>query len=390
MKVIQFLKHRFVFIVLSSVFIVGGIAVTAVRGGFNLGLDFQAGLSRHVVIDTSGAKAPIDQVRTALRGIEGNQIQVIGSPADQEYSIKVKQQGDDKTFSENIAKRINDALGNAFGAGNVKVLQSEYVGPRFSADLASQAAFLTIFALVLILLYSWFRFKLAYAVAAIVATLHDTLFMIGVIGAFRLEVSTATIAAVLTIIGYSLNDTIVIFDRIRENTKLMRESPFPVVINTSLTQSLSRTLITSLTTLIAVLAIYIFGTGEVQQFALNMIVGVTVGTYSSIFIASPVLLGWRNAADRRLKMREAKRAGIAYDPKSEVKKTEEKISALKATAQAPVPAESIVQSSAAPAAPEAEADEDTDGEDDGIASKSQPGRVRLSREQRKRKAKKGA
>jgi preprotein translocase subunit SecF len=377
MKVIQFLKHRFVFIVLSSTFIVGGITVTVVRGGFNLGLDFQAGLSQHVAIEPSGAKAPIDQVRTALRGIEGSQIQVIGSPADQEYSIKVKQQGDDKTFSEIAAKRITDALGNAFGAVNVKVLQSEYVGPRFSADLASQAAFLTIFALILILLYSWFRFKLAYAVAAIVATLHDTLFMIGVIGAFGLEVSTATIAAVLTIIGYSLNDTIVIFDRVRENSKLMRESTFPVIINTSVTQTLSRTLITSLTTLIAVLAIYIFGTGEVQQFALNMIVGVTVGTYSSIFIASPVLLGWRNAAEKRFKMREAKRAGIVYDPKSEAKKAEEKSVALKTeTAET---RDAVVQDPVEEAA--------ADGGDDG---KAPSGRVHLTREQRKRKAKKGA
>lgn len=265
-----------------------------------------------------------------------------------------------------MSANVTEALGDAFGGSNIKILQSEYVGPRFSADLASQAAFLTMFALLLILLYSWFRFKLGYAVAAITATLHDTLFMIGIIGAFQLEVSTATVAAVLTIIGYSLNDTIVIFDRMRENSRLMRESPFHLVINTSLTQSFARTIITSLTTLLAVTAIYVFGTGEVQLFGLNMIVGVIVGTYSSLFVASPVLLAWRTSADRAKKARDNKIMGIVPEPK--------KVEAQPVVEKAPVES--------------ADAESAVEIAGDDAAGRRDAAKVRLSREARKRKGKK--
>ncbi len=364
MKVIQFLKYRKVFGVLSVALILGMLAVTIARGGFNLGLDFQAGISQRVEISPAGAKAPIDQIRTALRGIDGAQIQVVGNPADQEYGIKVKQQGNEKTFSDEMTRKITGALGDAFGAGNVKLLQTEYVGPRFSADLASQAAFLTIFAVLLILLYSWFRFKLEYAVAAITALIHDALFMVGFIGAFQLEVTTATVAAVLTIIGYSINDTIVIFDRIRENNALMRESPFPVIINTSLTQSMGRTAITSMTTLLAVAAIFIFATGDVQQFALNMIVGIIVGTYSSIYIATNVLHFWEDALRKARRKRDAKLGGAAPEAK-----------------KAAVPLE---EPAAVPEEPET-AQEDAA---ETVPSRRDGGRVRLSREERRRKAKK--
>ena len=301
MRVYQFLKYGKFCIILSTLCIVGGFVATFARGGFNLGLDFQAGLSQQVRIE--GSSAAIDQVRAALANIEGVQIQE--TSANREFIIKVKQQGsaNNVTFQEDMRSRILKALGASFGTG-VKELQSEYVEPRFSSDLASQTILLTVLALILILLYSWFRFKLGYAVAAIVATIHDTLFMISVIGAFQLEVSTATVAAILTIVGYSINDTIVIFDRIRENSSLMRESPFPLIINTSTSQSLSRTIYTSVTTLLAIIALYIFGSGDVRQFSLNMIIGVVVGTYSSPFIACPVLNGWRNASERRRRKKD--------------------------------------------------------------------------------------
>ena len=208
-----------------------------------------------------------------------------------------------------MSTQVKTALENVFGAGNVVVQSSDYVGPRFSSALAGQSVLMTTLALVLILVYIWFRFKIAYAVSAIIALLHDVTFMIGIIGTFQIEVSTATIAAVLTIIGYSLNDTIVVFDRIRENVHILRESEFEDIINTSITQSLSRTLMTSLTTLIAVIAIFIFATGTVQNFAMNLIIGIVVGTYSSIFIASPILLAWQNARYKRAKAADFKRYG---------------------------------------------------------------------------------
>jgi preprotein translocase subunit SecF len=186
---------------------------------------------------------------------------------------------------------------------------SDYVGPKFSAALSASAFLLVVVALVLILLYIWFRFKFAYAVSALTALVHDILIMLAFIAVARLEVSTTTIAAVLTIIGYSLNDTIVVFDRIRENTQVMAGSTTERIINKSITQSLSRTIMTSLTTLLAVIPLYIFATGGIKLFALNLIVGIVVGTYSSIFVASPVLMFML----RRQRIKQAEHLGKDAD-----------------------------------------------------------------------------
>ena len=368
MKVIPFLRIRYITIGLSVACIVGSYIATVAQGGFNYGLDFQAGISQRVTVDPGKTKAPIDQIRSSLRDLGDVQIQVVGNVANQEYIIKVKQVGDSKTFSEEMSKKITSSLEKGFGNGTVKILQTEYVGPRFSADLATQAIFLTSFALLLILVYCWFRFKLAYAVAAIAATLHDAFFMIGFIGAFQLEVSTATVAAVLTIIGYSLNDTIVVFDRIRENQTLMRESAFSLIIDSSITQTLSRTIITSLTTLLAILALFFFGTGDVKLFSLNMIVGIVVGTYSSIFIASPILFGWTKVAEKRKRMKDAKKSGVVIIEEKEESK--------------------IVPQEEQAAAEGVEEAEDETGETEESQDKKEASLGRLSREQRKRKLKK--
>ena len=306
-KVINFTRLRYIMYAVSLVFIIGGIIGTVARGGFNLGIDFQAGINEQVQITASNAD--IQTVRDALSGISGTNIQSIGGPDERTFSIQVKEQGTQADFSAQMSAQVKTALENVFGAGNVVVQSSDYVGPRFSSTLAGQSVLMTTLALILILVYIWFRFKIAYAVSAIIALLHDVTFMIGIIGTFQIEVSTATIAAVLTIIGYSLNDTIVVFDRIRENVHILRESEFEDIINTSITQSLSRTLMTSLTTLIAVIAIFIFATGTVQNFAMNLIIGIVVGTYSSIFIASPILLAWQNARYKRAKAADFKRYG---------------------------------------------------------------------------------
>jgi preprotein translocase subunit SecF len=322
MKTIQFTRIRFVMIAFSVLLIAAGIAGTVLQGGFNLGVDFQAGLSLRVEIDDSNAS--IETVRTALSEMDGVQVQTIGGADDRQFTVRVRDDGETESFSTVMGARLTDSLEEAFGAGSVTELESNFVGPRFSEDLTQNTILLISLAMALILLYIWFRFKLGYAAASITALLHDVAFMLAFIGVFQIEVSAATIAAILTIIGYSLNDTIVIFDRIRENETLMRESSFEGIINSSVTQSLSRTLITSLTTLLAVSAIYIIATGQVQSFALNLIVGVLVGTYSSVFVASPVLLGWRRASRRRAAKKEAGRRGA---PISEKKLEEAKAAA---------------------------------------------------------------
>lgn len=246
----------------------------------------------------------IDEVREALDDLSSSlQVQIVGDNYLQEFQIRVATESEGA--KEELEAQIFNLLENSFGVDNIIVKQSDYVGPKFSNLLTYRSIIMIVVALALIMGYIWIRFHFSSALAAIAALTHDILIMIGFIAVFRLEVTTTTIAAVLTIIGYSLNDTIVVFDRIRENTKLLRGTKFEKVVNISITQSLSRTLITSLTTLLAVLPLFIFAKGAIQLFALNLIVGIIVGTYSSIFIASPVLLALTNA---RLK-REAKHLG---------------------------------------------------------------------------------
>ncbi|MBI9106550.1 MAG: protein translocase subunit SecF [Spirochaetales bacterium] len=266
-----------------------------------------AGASSYIVID---------EIRAVLSSIGDPQIQVVGDDDAQEFLIRLQDDGTNN-FSKTAADKMLSLLESEYGSGTVIVKQSDYVGPRFSADLGQSVIVLVGLALALILLYIWFRFELAFAVSAIIALAHDVAILIGFIGLTRMEVSTAIVAAILTIIGYSLNDTIVVFDRIRENRGLMRDADIKTVINTSITQSLSRTLITSVTTLLAVTAIYVFASGQIKDFALAMIVGVVVGTYSSIFIASPVLLGWINSRRKN----KLERDNIKYGTPAAAKKS---------------------------------------------------------------------
>ena len=286
----------------------GASAPASSLAGLNYPVDLSAeGTSVNTVNDKQSGYIDIASVRDTLSVVGSPQIQVVGNPADQEFIIRLQDPEGDRNFSEKANKLIKDALGKKFGSGNIIIKQSDYVGPRFSQSIGYQSVTLTCFALALILVYIWLRFKLSYAVAAISALVHDVLVMIGIIGTFQIEVNTATIAALLTIIGYSLNDTIVIFDRIRENVDLLREKDFIRIVNISISQSLSRTLITSLTTMLAVIAIFVFGTGVIRVFALNLMIGVIVGTYSSIFIASPILLAWISfTKNRRIEKAEKK------------------------------------------------------------------------------------
>lgn len=299
-KTINFTKLRFIMFTLSAVLIVAFWVGTFARGGFNFGIDFQAGLNQRIQI-TSSSDVTEGDVKDALAGIDSLQVQKVGDAENKEFMVRV---GVDETvadFQRVVKEDVSSKLEASFGASSVDIRSSDYVGPSFSGSLTSQTIFLTAFALILILVYIWIRFKLNYALSAIAAIFHDVLFLMGFIGVLQLEFSTATIAAVLTIIGYSLNDTIVIFDRIRENTKGIKGKAYEEVINISLTQSMSRTIITSVTTLIAVTSIFILATGSIQTFALNLIVGVLVGTYSSIFIASSILLGWHNSGSKKTK-----------------------------------------------------------------------------------------
>jgi preprotein translocase subunit SecF len=328
---INFLNLRFIMIAISLLLIAAGVAGYFLRGGLNFGIDFTAGLVQQIRIDPAAVRVDIAEVRDALSEIGGVHLQVVGPPAEQQFSVKVIAPGEDPDFQTRMENELSQRLGEAFGAENLEIQASDFVGPRYSRELAGQTVSIVLVAMLLILIYTAFRFKIRYATAAVLCLVHDTLVMLGVIAIFQLEVTTITIAAIMTIIGYSLNDTIVIFDRVRENQELMRDSDLEVILNTSITQSMSRTLLTSLTTLLAVATIFIFGTGDIKNFALNLMVGVVVGTYSTIFIASPIVLGWSRIVDRRRKRRDVQMYGRqAAAPAVQVRREEAAAAAAEA------------------------------------------------------------
>ena len=315
MRIIRFSSARLLFLVLSFVLIGGGLVYTfVVQGGFNLSIDFLAGLQQQVEIRTPGESPDTDEVRAVLDELVSVQVQSIGPQSEGRFNVRVRDPDGRSNFSIVTSRRVLELLRDRYGETSVVELENVYVGPRFSGSLTGQVILLTSLALALILAYVWFRFSLRFALAAIVALLHDTLAILSFIGVVQLEVTTATIAAVLTIIGYSLNDTIVIFDRVRENEKILHDSPYREIVDNSITRSLSRTLITSLTTLLAVAAIYVFAAGTVQDFALSLMIGVVVGTYSSIFIASPLLIAWQRL---RIRDRERRREMPVTDESTE-------------------------------------------------------------------------
>lgn len=282
MKTIQFLKARYATTILSIVGICALWGFTFSHGGFNVGVDFKSGLSLSVVINEN--KSSLVDIREDLSSL-ANGIQV--QKAENSQIIIRVPSSDEENFQESMEQKVITQLTQKYGA--VEVLSSDFVGAGYSAAMIQNSILLVLGALLVIMAYLWFRFELAYAISAMLSTVHDVLFVIGFIGACQLEVNAATVAAVLTIIGYSLNDTIVIFDRIRENRYVEKRLVIQEIIDLSITQMLSRTIITSLTTLLSIGAIVFLATGSVKLFAIEMVFGIIVGTYSSIFVAGTSL-----------------------------------------------------------------------------------------------------
>ncbi len=312
-RVIGFTSIRKITYSISAVVIVAMLAVTFfVFKGFTLGIDFEPGVAIQVGIDKS-VQAPINDVRASLADMPHVQVQNFGGTESQDFNIRVKAYEDTPSYAQDTASKIKGSLGAKFGADKITILGSRSIGPRFSATLTQQAALLVGLSLVLIGIYIWIRFRLGFAVGAVVSTLHNVLFLIGFIGVTRMEFTSTTIAAILTIVGYCLNDTIVVFDRIRENEKVMADQKLGFVYDSSISQILSRSIVVAFAVLLAAVSILAFTSGEIKDFASVLIVGVIIGTYSSIFIASPVLLDYRTSEIQRRKRKEAKLGGKPLD-----------------------------------------------------------------------------
>ncbi len=260
--------------ILSCLIIASGVFSFATRG-INLGIDFKPGSVEEVTI--KGA-AGIEDVRAALSGIGGVSVKKVGSSSDG-YQIRAG-------VAESEGGKITEALVNKYGEGNVDVLKTDFIGSSMSSSLARQSTFLLLGTMLLIWLYATIRFHWDFALGAIVALLHDICIMFTFITWSQLEFSTTTLAAVLTIVGYSINATVVILDRVRYNLPLMEVKNFKDLLDQSLNDTLARSIITTVTTLFAVVALYLFTTGSIKDFALAMTVGLLSGCYSSIFISS--------------------------------------------------------------------------------------------------------
>ncbi len=277
----DFIGKRKIAYFLSLLLIVFGIFNLSARGRRNLGIDFSGGSLQEFRFEK---EVSADQVRETLKEIG------LGDSPIQQY--KDKRDILIRTYAD-TSDKIIDKFKGAFSQNRFEVLRIEKVGPAVGKDLTAKAIKALLFALIGICIYISIRFEFRFAIAAIVALFHDILITAGALSLTGREFSVPVIAALLTVVGYSINDTIVIFDRIREDTRLMRKSNYPQIINASINQTLSRTLITSLTTLLVVGALFFLGGAVINDFAFVLLVGIVVGTYSSIFVASPILVDWR-------------------------------------------------------------------------------------------------
>ena len=241
----------------------------------------------------------IEDVRASLIALGTVSVQVLGSPAERRFMIRMEDPevaGDSRGVP---AEKIIAALEYSFGEGEVSVTRSDYVGSRFSKQLTDQAGLLMSMTLLLILAYSAIRFRIQFAIGAVLSIVHDALIMVAFVVWTKMEFNTTTIAAILTILGYSINDTIVVFDRMKEVRRIFPDDSFVNILNRAITETMSRTIITTLTTMLAVVSLYIFTTGSMKDFALALLVGMVSGVYSTIFIASSFVNLWDVQSKKR-------------------------------------------------------------------------------------------
>jgi len=281
---IDFIGKRKIAFTASALLIVISIASLSLRG-LNFGLDFTGG----ALIEVAYSEAPdLQQVRDNLQvaGLSDAVVQTFG--LDTEIVVRIPPRSEGES-SADLSTLVLQALQRDY-AGTIDMRRVEFVGPQVGEELTEQGILAVVYALIGIFLYVMMRFQWRFSVGAVAALVHDVIITMGVISLLAVEFDLTVVAALLAVIGYSLNDTIVLFDRIRENFPRLRNSKPIEVVNTSVNQTLSRTLMTSLTTLLVLIALFIFGGEIINAFAFTLIVGVIVGTYSSIYVASTTLL----------------------------------------------------------------------------------------------------
>jgi len=284
----DFIRWRWHAIALSLVVVLAGLGVVVTKG-MPLGIDFTGGT---LVIAKFSAPTTEDAVRGALASLPGEKVvQQYGDAAANELLIRLPQaQGSEEGFSLEQGSRDIEAALTKAGLPKYEIVGREFVGPTIGADLQRKGIYATLLSILGITAYIAVRFRFSFALGAIAATFHDVFVVFAFLAFFGYELSLTVVAAILTITGYSVNDTIVIFDRVRENSRLLRKDPLEKVVNLSVNQTLGRTIITAGTTFLSVLALYLFGGEVLEGFAFAMLVGIISGTYSTIFIAAAIAI----------------------------------------------------------------------------------------------------
>ena len=296
---IDFLKRRKQAYVFSLALILAGLISLVIHGGPRYGIDFLGGTE--ITLEFSHLIS-VGDVRSSLAEIGYGTAEIKSSRSlkaeANKNDILIRVEQGDKEGSE-VEREIEVKLRQDFSDNPFEKLNVETVGPKIGAELRRATIFAILLSLFFILLYISWRFEFKFAIGAIAALFHDVLITFGLFSILNVEITLVVVAAFLTIVGYSLNDTIVVYDRIRENLKVMRRETIDRIINVSINQSLSRTIITSLTTLTVLLVLFFFGGRVIHSFALALIIGVLIGTYSSAFVASPIVVEWELRSEKK-------------------------------------------------------------------------------------------
>ena len=282
---INFVGHKNLAMAFSWILIMIGIFSVVSKGGLNFGLDFAGGSLVQVKMSKVTTAAEVRETLAPLE-LKGVTIQQVGELSD-EFLIKA-QESSSKT--ESLASNVQKTLEGKYGAGTVDIRRAEMVGPQVGKDLRSKAAMAIIYSIIGMLLYVTFRFEFRFGVGVVIALIHDVLITLAFFSVFNKEIDLTVVAAFLTIVGYSVNDSVVICDRIRENMARHVGSKLDWIINRSINDTLSRTVMTSTFTMFSLLSLYFLGGDVIRNFALAMLIGIVVGTHSSIFVAAPVIL----------------------------------------------------------------------------------------------------
>jgi preprotein translocase subunit SecF len=277
----NFIGKRKPAIILSTFLILVSVSSFFIQG-LNWGIDFSSGYVVQLKFDN---KISINEIRNTFEGNDINDAVIQSFGSNKEVLIKLKE---DSNFNK---ESINNFLIKSFSNENpFKIIKLEFVGSQIGDELREKGEWAMLVALLSILVYIGFRFEFIYGIGAIIALIHDVIITLGFFSIFQIEFNLSVLSAALAVIGYSLNDTIVVYDRIRENTRVVKTDKYDNLLNNSINQTLSRTFITSLTTMFVLISLYVLGGAAVELFALAMMIGILVGTYSSIFIASTSLL----------------------------------------------------------------------------------------------------